>query len=104
MAKFNINKNKPDLPEDLIRRHKDFSKVMNKHQKLTNYKDATKPLYKNKGFMTFIIVLSVVLLAFIITENESGNSSVKNEANSTEKINLFPVNSDTTSLDSIQKK
>lgn len=71
MTQFKINKNKPLPSEDLINKHKDFEKLISKHQKITDYKTATKPLYKNPRFMGFVIVLGIVLLTIIITQKES---------------------------------
>lgn len=74
MTKFKINRNKPDPDDAQISRHKDFGKLLQNHQKVSRYKDATRPLYKNRGFMSFIVVLGVVLLTYIISEREQPQS------------------------------
>ncbi|CAN5457599.1 hypothetical protein BH10BAC1_BH10BAC1_04860 [soil metagenome] len=61
--KFNIDK--PDLPDDKINKHKDFSKLM------YNYQSATKPLYKTplyKNKKVFLVILLILLVMFVIVE------------------------------------
>ncbi|MBX9852754.1 MAG: hypothetical protein K2X86_13505 [Cytophagaceae bacterium] len=79
MDNYKINKNKPDLPDERINKHKDFSKILANHQKVMNYKDTTKPLYKNPGFMGLMMLLSVVLLVFVIVDREEGQKEKKKD-------------------------
>jgi hypothetical protein len=112
MTNFKINKNKKDLPDELINKHKDFGKIMANHQKVTKYKDATKPLYKNPGFMSFIVILFVVTLTFILTDKENENkestkdstSVLKNENKQIEEPINIPILTDSLIKDATEHK
>jgi hypothetical protein len=79
---FIVKRNLPTLTDEEIEKHKDFSKLLNANLQL-KYKDATKPLYKNKKLMLFVLLLSTVLLVLYIDsvdtnrENAFGNENKK---------------------------
>jgi len=67
MKKYKLNKDKKqeELSSEEIRKYKDFGKLVH------NYEKATKPIYKKplyKDPKTFIILLIIVLLAYLIAE------------------------------------
>ncbi len=70
MENYNIKRNPKKLSEEDINRHKDFGKLLNNQKKLYRYRDGTKPLYRNIGFMSMMIVVGVVLLVLVIDLNE----------------------------------
>jgi hypothetical protein len=77
MSNYKINKNK-SLPDDeKIRKHMDFNKVLGEYQKVHSYRHATRPFYKNKKFLGFIILLATVMLALIIIEKENEQINTK---------------------------
>ena len=39
MSNYKINRNKPDLSDDKINKHKDFGKILAGHQKILKYKE-----------------------------------------------------------------
>ncbi|MFL5730249.1 MAG: hypothetical protein ACJ75J_12255 [Cytophagaceae bacterium] len=71
MSKYKINKDKVMPDDEKIRKHMDFNKVLGEYQKVHSYRDATKPFYKNKKFLGFIILLATVLLAIVIIDREN---------------------------------
>src|SRR4051794_28115558 len=97
MSKYKINKNKPLPSDDKIKSHMDFNKLVGDYNKIHNYKNATKPLYKNPKFLSFIALLSTVILVFIISEreNEEQAAQVKNKKDSSTVINkqIVPIDS-----------
>jgi len=94
MANYKINRNKPVLSDEQINNHKDFSKVLNNHQKVLKYKDATKPLYKSKGFMGLIVLICVVLLVFVITDREENSNNVEKKDSMVTPKKETPINND----------
>jgi hypothetical protein len=84
MSNYKINKNK-SLPDDeKIRKHMDFNKVLGEYQKVHSYRHATRPFYKNKKFLGFIILLATVILALIIIEKENEQINIKRPKNESE--------------------
>jgi hypothetical protein len=65
MDNYKIKRNSTKLSDEEINRHKDFGKLIQHHKKLHRYREATKPLYKNKGFMSLMILLGVVILVLV---------------------------------------
>jgi hypothetical protein len=85
MSNYKINKNK-SLPDDeKIRKHMDFNKILGEYNKVHSYKHATRPFYKNKKFLGFIILLATVILALIIIEKENEKAEIKELKNSKEQ-------------------
>ncbi|GAL83303.1 hypothetical protein MYP_529 [Sporocytophaga myxococcoides] len=74
MGKFKINKNKPRPSDDKIASHQNFDQLIKNYNQLTDYKKAVRPLYQDKKFLGFILIILIVFLAIWISENE-GNSS-----------------------------
>ncbi len=70
MENYKIKRNPKKLSDEEINRHKDFSKLLTDHKKLYRGNEAVKPLYKNKGFMSLMIVISVVLLVLVLDRPE----------------------------------
>ncbi|MFN6944596.1 MAG: energy transducer TonB, partial [Cytophagaceae bacterium] len=70
MKKYKINRNKPTPGDEAIDKHKDFNKLLNDYQKVYDYKKATRPLYKDKRFLMFIISIAIVLLAIFLDGRE----------------------------------
>ena len=70
MSNYKINKNKVLPDDEKIRKHMDFNKVLGEYQKVHSYRHATRPFYKNKKFLGFIILLATMILALIIIERE----------------------------------
>ncbi|HXA02099.1 MAG TPA: hypothetical protein VNW99_08930 [Cytophagaceae bacterium] len=86
MNNYKINKNK-SLPDDeKIRKHMDFNKVLGEYNKVHSYSHATRPFYKNKKFMGFIILLATVILAIIIIERENEKVEIKKSKNVNERL------------------
>ncbi len=96
MNNYKIKRNPKPLSDEQINRHKDFSKLLNNHQKLHHYKDATRPLYKKIGFMSLVILIGVVILMLVIDNNEVTKSKVKDSI-SVEKSGSKAVRIDTLS-------
>jgi hypothetical protein len=76
MSKYKINKNKPLPTDEKIKSHMDFNKLVGDYNKIHNFKNATKPLYKNPKFLGFITLLSTVILLFIIIERENEDHTI----------------------------
>jgi hypothetical protein len=70
MDNYKIKRNPKPLTDDQINRHKDFDKLLSNHQKVHRYKDATKPLYKNIGFMSMIALVGIVVLMLLLDHKE----------------------------------
>ncbi|MES2592268.1 MAG: hypothetical protein V4608_10310 [Bacteroidota bacterium] len=67
MTDINFNIDQPDLPEERINKHKDFSKLMYNYQLATKPLNKT-PLHKYKHRRIYLIILLVLLVMFIIIE------------------------------------
>ena len=105
MDNYKIKLNPKPLTDQQIDNHKDFSKLLSNQQKLHRYKDATRPLYKNIGLMSIVILIGIVLLMLILDNNEEKTPntpdtlSVKNsdtEISKPVENTDKPVNSDNT--------
>ena len=79
MSNYKIKRNPSSLTDEQINRHKDFNKLLGNHQKLHRFQDARKPLYKNIGFMSLMILIGIVLLMLVIDHSEEQNTSAKTE-------------------------
>lgn len=80
MENYKIKRNPKPLSDEQINRHKDFNKLLNNQQKLYRYKDATKPLYKNFGFMSFVLLICVVLLVLVLENHEQPVKETKSDS------------------------
>ncbi|MCX6311579.1 MAG: hypothetical protein NT084_08060 [Bacteroidetes bacterium] len=88
--KFNIDPKEPR--EDQIERHKDFGKVMQNYQRMTNPLYKT-PLYRYRKL--FLIVFLVLFVAWLVAEfgeneNEKKNSPV-DSAQQLKKDSVKPI-------------
>ncbi len=54
MGNYKIKRNPKPLSDEQISRHKDFGKLLNNQQKLYRFKDGSKPLYRNTGFLCML--------------------------------------------------
>jgi hypothetical protein len=88
MSKYKINKNKPLPTDEKIRSHMDFNKLVGDYNKIHNYKNATRPLYKNPKFLGFIALLSTVILVFIISERENEQQVITNKTNTDSSLTV----------------
>jgi len=70
MTNYKINKNKAPLSAEQVLKHKDFNQVMQNYKELHNYKKATNPLYKNKKFLGFMILLVTMIVVIVLVERE----------------------------------
>ena len=77
MAKYKFQKKSNEPSDEFIRSKMDFNKILRQQQNLNNYKKATKPLYKNKFFLGFIILIGVICLVLIFDEEPPQESRVK---------------------------
>ncbi|MDB5256530.1 MAG: hypothetical protein JWM14_1225 [Chitinophagaceae bacterium] len=77
MPKYKFQKKSNDPSDEFIRSKMDFNKILQQQQDLNNYKKATKPLYKNKFFLGFMILLGVICLLLIFDENDPEEAPVK---------------------------
>ncbi|MBC7485594.1 MAG: hypothetical protein H7282_02435 [Cytophagaceae bacterium] len=77
MAKYKFQKKSNEPSDEFIRSKMDFNKILQQQQNLNNYKKATKPLYKNKFFLGFIILIGVICLVLIFDEESPQESQVK---------------------------
>lgn len=77
MPKYTFKKKSNEPSDEFIRSKMDFNKILQQQQNLNNYKKATKPLYKNKYFLGFMIVLGVIVLVLIFDEPAPDEASVK---------------------------
>ncbi|WMJ73418.1 hypothetical protein RCC89_09610 [Cytophagaceae bacterium ABcell3] len=89
MEKFKINKNKPELTDEEIDKHKDFDKLLNNYKDIYSYKKATQPLYKNTRLRLFVMLVLAVLLAIFYGEKEKQSS--KEGAPVEDSENIKPV-------------
>jgi hypothetical protein len=86
MKNYTINKNK-SLPDDeKIRKHMDFNKILGEYDKVHSYSHATKPFYKNKKFLGFIILLATIILAIVILEKENEENDLKKSKDTNELL------------------
>ena len=67
MSKYNIRKNKPAPSDEEINKYKNFDKVVKKAA-IYEYKQATRPIYKNVKFMGIVAVV-VALGLIVLFEN-----------------------------------
>jgi len=77
MAKYQFKKEAKEPSDEFIRSKMDFNKILKNQQDLNNYKQATKPLYKNKFFLGFMILLGVICLLLIFDEPDPQEATVK---------------------------
>ncbi len=77
MAKYQFKKESKEPSDELIRSKMDFNKILKNQQAISNYKQATKPLYKNRFFLGFMILLGVICLVIIFDETTPEESTVK---------------------------
>jgi hypothetical protein len=70
MNNYKIKRNPKVLTDDQINQHKDFNKLLGNHQKLHRFKDARKPLYKNIGFMSLVVLIGIVVLMLVVDLRE----------------------------------
>ena len=75
MSNFKFNIDPKDPREEQIARHKDFGKVMQNYQRMTNPLYRT-PLYRYRKL--FIAVLLVLIVAWLIAEFGDGKEEEKN--------------------------
>lgn len=104
MANYKINRNKPAPSDASINRHKNFGKLVNDHQKLLKYKDATRPLYKNPRFFGLITVLGVVMLVFFLNEDpkQKSQNEVKDSVSTTTDVKIEELKIDSTSENTVK--
>ena len=76
MSKYHIQKNKPTPSDEEINKYKDFNKVVKKAA-IYDYKQATKPIYKNVKVLGIVAVIVAVGL-IILVENNEENGIEKN--------------------------
>ncbi|MDF2456704.1 MAG: hypothetical protein K0R51_2697 [Cytophagaceae bacterium] len=77
MAKYKFKKESKEPSDEFIRSKMDFNKILKNQQVISNYKQATKPLYKNRFFMGFMILLGVICLVIIFEERDPQEATVK---------------------------
>jgi hypothetical protein len=86
MRKIKLHKEKdfePISPEE-SKKYMDFNKVIG-HKNLYQYHQIKKPLYKKPVFLSFIVLIAVVLLVSIWEEEHSENSKkIENTPNKTD--------------------
>lgn len=86
MDKYNIKRNSKPLTDDQINRHKDFNALLKNQQKLHRFKDARKPLYKNIGFMSLMILIGIILLMLVVDNSEEiQKSTTPQDSNTIQK-------------------
>ena len=83
MSKYDIHKNKELPSDDEINKYKNFDKVMKKAA-LYDYKQATKPIYKNVKVLSLVAVLVALGLIFLFEsmEQEEETKKIKDHADS----------------------
>jgi hypothetical protein len=74
MSNFKFDIDPKDPRDEQIARHKDFGKVMQNYQRMTNPLYRT-PLYRYRKI--FIAVLLALLVAFLVSEFGDGNDEEK---------------------------
>jgi hypothetical protein len=80
MSNFKFNIDPKDPREEQIARHKDFGKVMQNYQRMTNPLYRT-PLYRYRKI--FIAVLLALLVAFLVAEfGDESDEGKKNKVDS----------------------
>lgn len=77
MAKYKFQKKSNEPSDEFIRSKMDFNKILQQQQNLNTYKKATKPLYKNKFFLGFMVLLGVICLLLIFDEADPEEAPVK---------------------------
>ena len=90
MAKYKFQKKSNEPSDEFIRSKMDFNKILQQQQDINNYKKATKPLYKKKLFLGFMVLLGVICLVLIFDEQSPEESTVK-------------ASKDSVSVDSLKK-
>ena len=92
MSKYDIHKNK-ELPSDEeINKYKNFDKVMKKAA-LYDYKQATKPIYKNVKVLSIVAVIVAVglVILFETTEQDEKTEEVIEQSDSLTIKNKTPI-------------
>lgn len=74
MSKYDIHKNKYIPSDEEIARYKNFDKVIKKAD-LYDYKQATKPIYKNARVLSIVAVIIAVGLIILFESNEHEDAS-----------------------------
>src|SRR6185312_3010059 len=90
MNNYKINKNKPSIGTEQVLKHKDFNKVLHEYKGLYNYKNATKPFYKNVKFLGFIVLVCTVALVVMVVDREESEEP-KEEKKKEEVIKQVPA-------------
>lgn len=98
MSNFKFNIDPKDPREEQIARHKDFGKVMQNYQRMTNPLYRT-PLYRYRKL--FIAVLLVLIVAWLIAEFGEGKEEEKNVPADT--LPHKPKPEDTITISSLDK-
>ncbi len=75
MENYKIKRNPKPISDEQINRHKDFNNLLTKHQKTIHTSKAVRPLYKNPGFMSMMIVIGIVLLMLVLDRSEEKPST-----------------------------
>jgi hypothetical protein len=107
MEKYKIKRNPKPLSDEQINRHKDFGKLLSDQQKLHRYKDGTKPLYKNPGFMAMMVILGVVLLMLVVDRPEKEGQEIPQDTVAVVKADTglqIPLDQNTPTLSDLVTK
>lgn len=83
MAKYKFKKESKEPSDEFIRSKMDFNKILKNQQTIHHYKQATKPLYKNRFFLVFIILVGVICLVIVFDEPAPEEATVKSTKDST---------------------
>ncbi len=86
MSKYDIHKNKELPSDDEINKYKNFDKVMKKAA-IYDYKQATKPIYKNVKVLSLIAVLVALGLIFLF-ENMDQDEETKQIKGQTDSVQI----------------
>ncbi|MGN6645083.1 MAG: energy transducer TonB [Cytophaga sp.] len=91
MGKYDIHKNKALPSDDEINKYKNFDKVM-KRAALYDYKQATKPIYKNVKVLGLVAVLVALGLIFLFEsmDQDEETKKIKDQADSVQTQKSAP--------------
>jgi hypothetical protein len=105
MSKYHIQKNKPTPSDEEINKYKDFNKVVKKAA-IYDYKQATKPIYKNIKVLGIVAVIAAVGLIILVENNEETgiekNVNINNIGDSIIRIEL--PNESTKTISDVSEK
>lgn len=92
MSKYDIHKDKKLPSDEEINKYKNFDKVVKKAA-VYDYKQATKPIYKNVKVLSIVAVLIAVGLIFVFetTEQEEATEELIEQADTVQNKNNTPV-------------